>query len=330
MKAACLVAATLALSWSGGPRPAVEELKLAPAEGLTLVKTFEVTYESETENSSERGSTSSSSEGERFLTVTDAYESVSDERITKLTRTFDRIESSSENAFEFGGNQQEMSNTGSSDVEDATVVFEWDEDDEEYVAESEDVDDDVLDELPFDLDFTALLPDDEVEEDDEWEIDGETFKTMLSPWEGIPWTYDQSDGESFSDDGDQPEPEIEETVDGEVVVTFAGTRDEDGVTVAIITLEGEIQTDRTIDASREFEQGSSTSHQEVSETRTIEGEALWNLDAGHLHSIEIRYETDATGTMESSFQFGDREFNNESDMEQSGSTKFTASFRVAE
>ena len=211
-------------------------------------------------------------------------------------------------------------------------MFVWDEDEEEYVAESDDVDDDLLEDLKYDYDFVALLPGEDVDEGDEWEIELEDFEAMMNPWNGVPLEWERSDGEVVEAPADREgvEPEIDESKDGEITARYAGTREVDGVTYAVIEIEGEIDTERTVDFSREDDRTSSTSHQEMSETRTIEGEALWHVEGGHLHSLEIEFGLSGSETMESTTRFGDREFNNESETDVSGTTTFTVSFALAE
>jgi hypothetical protein len=326
MKVGVLIVGTAALFTAGAP----QEILFAPADGLALVKTFEVVSEMDAETSSEHGGSTSSSNSERKLVVTDRVISAEDGRILRLERTYEEVASEGENYVEFGDQSHESSQSGSSEIEGATVAFEWDEDEEEYLTESDDVSDDALEELLFDLDFTLLLPDGDVEEGDEWSLDPDGYRSVMDVWEGLPWEYENSDGETTSssdeEGGDVPEPETDESEDGELVVTFTGTRDEDGVTVAVLSLSGEIEADRTMDMTHEFEQGSTEVHSETSESREISGEALWNLESGHLLSLVIEVELSASGTSDNTTVFGDQEFEMESEMQRDGTITLTVSF----
>jgi hypothetical protein len=326
MKLAVLAAAVATLSTSG-PRIATE-IRFDPAEGLVLEKTF--TTLSETESEGDRSSTSGSFE--RTLVVVDEYEAVDEQRVTRLVRTYEEISGESENRMTFGDRENESSGTISSDVEGATVAFTWDEDDEEYRPSSDDLDDEVLPRLLFDLDFTALLPEGEVEEGDSWSLDGETYQVVMDPWGELPYDYETSDGQTIPGKAEDDEfaPETDESHDGELVVTFAGTREEDGVTVAVLELEGELETERTVAFSRETERGQFSTHSEIHETRTLSGEALWDLEAGHLSSLELEVEVHGEEHSVRVMQFGEGEREFESDSVRDGTITIRAEFRPAE
>lgn len=312
---------------AGVPAPA-EKLALVPEPGLTLVKSFEATSATERSFESQRGESSSSTDATRTLVVTDVVDDVEDGRLTKLSRTFDEIAGSAESESTAGDRSREFTSSATSDLEGETVVFEWDEDDEEYEVSSDDVDADLLEDLVFDYDFSALLPDDEVEKDHEWSIDVDAFMAMIDPWESLGMNEHVEDSRGSSTD--ESEPDVEETSDGEVVAVYEGTRDADGVKVAVLRIRGEVATDRVIDATREFEHGVSVSHSESSEERTVEGEALWNIEGGHLHSIELEMEISSSGTTVSNFEMEGREFSNEVEFELEGDVTFSANFEVGE
>ncbi len=161
----------------------VDEIKLIAREGLTLSRTFEMVGEQESETTSDRGSFSVSGTIGQELVVIDVVQAVEDDRVLKLERTYDTIsnEMAQSKESDFGGSQ-EMTSSGSSELEGYSVLFEWDE---EYIASSEDVDDDLLEDLIYDYDFAVFLPDGDVSEGDEWEIDIESFQKITKPWDGL-------------------------------------------------------------------------------------------------------------------------------------------------
>jgi len=333
MNGRSLVSLPLALPLLATTLPApLDEIHFQPREALVLTKIFSMTTERERSTSSERSDSTSTSSSERSLVVTDRVVAHEDERVTKLERTFDEVSAETESTHDSGGRTRDLSSTADSELSGETVVFVWDEDEEEYLVESDDVDDDLLENLKYDYDFVALLPGEDVDEGDEWEIEIEDFEAMMNPWNALPLEWESSDGEvvEASADRERSEPEIDESKDGEITARYAGTREVDGVTYAVIEIEGEIETERTVDSSREDEQISSTSHQEISETRTIEGEALWHVEGGHLHSLEIAFDLSGSEMMESTFRFRDQEFNNESETDVSGTTTFRVAFAVPE
>lgn len=318
---------TCSLFAAGLPAPA-EKLALLPSEGLELVKSFEVTSETERSFESQRGESTSNTDASRTLVVTDVIDDVENGRVTRLSRTFDEIAGRAETETAAGDRSREFSSTGSSDLEGETVVFEWDEDNEEYEASSDDVDVELIEDLVFDYDFAALLPDDAVEKEDEWSVDVDSFMAMIDPWDSLSMREHIDDGRGSSTD--EEEPEAEETNDGEVVAVYEGTRDADGVKVAVLRIRGEVTTDRVIDATREFEHGIAVSHSESSEERTVEGEALWDIEGGHLHSIDLDMEVSSSGTTVSTFEMEGREFSNEVEFESEGNVTFSATFEAGE
>ena len=311
------------------PPVAPDEIRFQPGEGLALMKTFSMTTESKRSTLSASGSSSCTNSSENRLVVTDRVAAREDERVTELERKFDEISVETESSPDFC---RGTTSSADSELSGETVVFVWDEDEEEYAAECEDVDDELLEDLQYDYDFVALLPDEDVDEGDEWEIEIEDFEALLTPWHGLPLEWDRSNGAfvEASADSEHAPPEIEESKDGEITARYAGTTEIDGVTYAIIEIEGEIDTERTIDSSRENEPISSTSYVEISETRTFEGQALWHIAGGYLHSLEIEVDISASESMQSTFRFGDQEFNSESQSDVSGTATYEVSFEALE
>lgn len=327
-----LVSLPLALPLFAMTLPApLDEIQFQPREGLVLTKTFIKTAEAQISTSSDDRASTHTISSERRLVVTDRVVAHEDERVTKLERTFDEVSMKAEGASDIGGQTRDFSFSADSELRDETVVFVWDEHDEEYVAESEDVNDDLLENLKYDYDFVALLPGEDVDEGEEWEIEFEDFEAMMNPWDGVPIEREHSDGEVVepSADSERVEPEIDESKDGKITARYAGTREVDGVTYAIIEIAGEIETEQTVEISRENDQTSSTGHVERSETRTIKGEALWHVVGGHLHSLEIEFDVSRSTTTETTFRIGDREFNKESETDESRTTNLTVAFALA-
>lgn len=295
---------------------AVDEIKLIAREGLTLTRTFEMVGEQESETTSDSASFSVSGTIERELVVIDVVQAVDDDRVLKLERTYDTISNEMAQSMESdSGGSREMTSSGSSELEGYSVLFEWDEDDEEYIVSSEDVDDDLLEDLIYDYDFAVFLPDGDVSEGDEWEIDIEAFQKITKPWDGLPIDMESGVGGATRAADDGQEPEIEKSVDGELTATYMGTREEDGVTVAVIELEGEIEAEQSMSGTSDFEGGSMEFESESTEESAIQGEVLWNIAGGHLHSLKIEIETESSSTQHSLTIFGDQEFENDAEVE---------------
>jgi hypothetical protein len=163
-------------------------------------------------------------------------------------------------------------------LEGRVVRFTWDEDDEEYrvaFADDGEEDDELLEDLREDMDLRAWLPDGDVDEGDSWEIDIDDFDLVSSP-SGI-----DLDAEDQTEEDEELDQLLEDNTTGEVEATYQGTREVDGVTVAVIFVTAEIET--------EAEQITDEEGAEVTNTTAmgyeVEGELLWNLDAGHLYGV---------------------------------------------
>ena len=86
------------------------------------------------------------------------------------------------------------------------------------------------------------------------------------------------------------------------------------VTVAVIELEGEIEAEQSISGTSDFEGGSTEFESESTEESSIQGEVLWNIAGGHLHSLKIEIETESSSTQHSLTRFGDQEFENDAEV----------------
>lgn len=312
-----------------------DEVAFRPEADRVIVRTFALAGEGQgsAEHESDRGSGSSTSSStiERALVVTDRILAADGERVLEFERTYDEVGSESINAWENDDGGHEGSSSGESEVEGATVTFAWDEDEEDWIATSDELDDDVLLDLRVDLDFTFLLPDGDVAEGDEWEIDVDAWVELRDPWEGLPWswtrTFDGEVQESEEGEDDTDEQDGDEH-SGEVVVRYAGQRDEDGATVAVLEIEGRIETESSSESSREFDQGSMTSYNESLEERSIQGEVLWLVDEGRLLSAHIEVEVEISGSTEMEATFGDQEFSNSTEFEQTQTIVLTGAFEL--
>jgi len=323
MNMRALLATPLTLSLLVAVRPAADKIEFRPLAGLTLVKTLRVEAGGEEERTSDEGSSTYGFTQEQLLVVTDEVQAAKDGRATKLRRTYNEL--SSKHSYEFQGPPYEMSETVSSDLEGATVTFEWSEDEQEHVATSDEVTADVLEELRYDLDFEALLPSGDVSDGDEWEVDPNAFAELMNPWHDIPWELDSAEQEGTVIDA----PEVDESRDGEVTATYVGTREVDGVTLAVVTLEGKIEVETTVDGSSDGGPGSATLHQEWTARRSIEGELLWSVAGGHLHSLRIVSEEESEGSSEDNFSFLGEDFRSESRRKMTSTSIFTVSIEQA-
>jgi len=309
--------------------PGPEEIVHRPTAGLALRKSFVLVSENASDSTDSDGDTSRSESSSTFsAVVTDVILEVEGERVLKLKRTYDEISIEGEGYWESDEESDESSFAGTSEIEGATVLFAWDEESEEYSASSEDLDDDVLEKLSYDFDFTMLLPDGEVSVDDHWSIDAERFEGMFAMWEGLPLDWDTGDSETSEEEA--VEPDVERTTEGELTATFHGPRDEKGVEVAVITLEGTIEESVLRDVEDTQEWGSHSFHEDRTGTSEVAGEILWNLASGHLHSISLQVESEGESRSTNTSTSNGQEHSFEHDESYTGSTTVTITFKVVE
>ena len=282
--------------------PSRDELVLSPSKERVLVKTFEVSNEIESDTTYENGGSVENFATRLKWVFRDDVLDRDDERVTRLRRTYVEISGGGSGTVQRADGDREWSSTISSEVEGVTVVFTWDENDGAYVSTSEDIGGDVLNDLEYDVDFGALLPGDDASEGDEWSVDAESFVGFASRVQSMPMVADYGDGVATTL-GDGPEPE-EETYDGEIRVTFDGTRVEDGVRVAVLSLEGELRLERTSHETSDGEAGSMTSHIDFVEESEVRGEVLWNIDARHLFSLRIEQDRETNTSIASARESG--------------------------
>jgi hypothetical protein len=270
--------------------------------------------------------------GERRLVVTDRWIEVDGARATALERRFDELAGEREQAFSIGDTSDEIESSATCELVGHTVRFEWDEEAEEYTTSSEGVDDDLLEELAFDLDFTALLPGRAVAEGDRWTVDADDFEPLLDPFEGLPleWEHSSSSGRELPDtEGGDDRPEPDETKQGEITVELRGLEKADGVELAVLHLEGELTVESVLDASEDGERGARESHTEVTQVYRIEGECRWDVGAGRFHSWKLEAELERSTRSEGTMHVGERELTHEATSEESGTYSCEAAFEPA-
>lgn len=276
------------------PAP-VDSLAFHAEEGTAVTRTFDFELEMSLEsmNMTMNGEDLPSDHFEGFeldfgerdhIVVSDVYGAPADGRPSSVTRTFTELSGESTEASTGPDGPEEKNEEKSSDLEGSTVIFTWDAEEDAYSVEFDDGgDDDLLADLEEDMDLRGFLPDGEVDEGDTWETDIEPFRRLF-----------EAGGDLHVRSADEKRTELDEelsdNLDGEVRVTYAGLRDEGGVEVAVLELE--------ITASTEGEGGEESPMEgETVSTVTmefeLEGELLWNVTAGHLHSAEVSGEIEA-------------------------------------
>lgn len=328
----CIAPLSVALFAPPLPAPDVE-LVFAVEEGVTIALIIEETTEREVisetwwplydgeriEEDVETTEGGASWVAEVRSVVVDTYDTVEDGRVTALTRTFESISGDATVEFETEDGIAEEEVEIGSPLQDRTVVFAWDEDDEEYsVSFDEDGDDDVVDAILLDgmlIDtFGAwFLPGDEhteLSEGDEWSSDVGAWNDLLEV--GGAFWMDVIDAEppteEAADEDVARDAQLRENAEGDIVCTFDGLREVDGVELGVILIAVEITMSFELEATYEepgFD-GEVTTETATEMEISAEGECLWNIETSRPHSIRFEIETtDVTTTLESGSIDGD-------------------------
>jgi hypothetical protein len=229
---------------------------------------------------------------ELLMGVTDQYVKTADGKPMVLLRTFNEISTT----MSAGGEEQDGDEP---ELVGSTVKFTWNDDDEEYELSFEDGDGDVdgLEGLDVDMDFLCLLPDDEVDVGDTWEVSGEHVATLFFPG-GFPGGGGEEDGAEMMDlAGDSLGGQMEEALEDFVVeCTYKGD-DEDGGAVISLEYEGELSMDLSDLAMQALEM-QDMGEMEMDMDITIsmdfelegEGQMTWDMKAGRAKAFEMSAE----------------------------------------
>ncbi len=289
-----------------------QELSYHPAAGSSVTRTFETTQNADLEemstivNGNEMDASmmemEMSNETRTRIVVTDEVGAVADGRPTKLSRTFDTLESNTSSSVS-NAMMGEMNNeiSGASELEGLKVVFTWDADEGEYTlafGDDSDGDEDLLEGLAEDMDLRGILPNKEVAEGDTWEVDPQVFIHVFAPGGSIKIEPEDLGEASGMMGGQQNNPSPDKflgDLDGEVTAEFRGIEDDNGVKVAVIALTVDVSSSKDLsELMKESIEGMDSPMGEMSMeiesfdmefTFDGEGELRWNLEAGLLHSL---------------------------------------------
>jgi len=288
MKFLPIAAALLALS---APRDEVA-LRFAPADEVVLMRTFDaeasyrlstVTYAIDGEELETDGELADlRMEFQEHVTVRDTLGATEDGRPTTLVRAFEEL--AQETSWSAG--EETSSSTSSSPFQGRRVRFTRDDEDDTYTAEAADdkeLESELADLLDEDMDLRLVLPEDEIEVGDEWNVDARLYVAFMWPSGLLEWQ--EGEEESSAEDRARNLQTIE-NLSGEGRARLAEIVEEDGQRIAVIALELDIATEL------EFEQelGEETVTVTTVIERTLEGELRWDLEAGHAISAELEGE----------------------------------------
>ncbi|MAF66580.1 MAG: hypothetical protein CMJ84_13100 [Planctomycetes bacterium] len=237
--------------------------------------------------------------------VSDEYVSTRGGKHMELLRTFTGM------ALELGTESDSESMDEFTEIEDSTVRFAWDSDEDDYSVSYEDGsgDEDLLEGLSPDMDFLALLPEGDVDRDDTWEVaDVDSLATLFFPGGlAMPSPDDEEGAELFEEFSDDFEAQLRDALDGfSVNCKYNGAREEGDVRVGEIGFkyEGQASLDLSdmLTEMVSLQGGEMDISADIAATVDIEfegeGTLLWDLGAGHVAGFEMSMEMLLIGDVE--------------------------------
>jgi hypothetical protein len=328
MKTATTLAAALLL----GLAPA-QRIDYAPEKGESLTKRFTLTTSAELDDftfsvdgqdmGGMLGDILFELESSQSYLVTDEVLAMGEGRPERLSRTFDELSGETTVSVEVQGEGDDTDSAMTSELEGASVVFSWDEDEGDFSAEfgedDEGRDSDLLESLEEDMSLRAFMPDGDVEEGDSWEIPIENLFSVGMPGGNLSLVpedtgdMDMEELEGMLEDlADTVEESFPDWTSGTVTATYTGDRDEDGTEVAVIEIEIDIDVDADLaellttvleevlanvdEAPEDLDFSFTTANLSMSIAGT--GELTWDAAAGHIHAFSFQGDQDLELTVE--------------------------------
>ena len=293
------------------PGGAVDGVGYQPKEGATATRAFlietdltleDMSLEFDGQDMSEMaGKIDMAMKTSQALEVTDQYEVIADGRPAKLKRSFDKVETSSHITVSnpmVGDNEADV--PASSELEGATVLFSWNDSEEDFdvaFAEGEDGDEELLVGLLENMDLRGFLPGKEVSVGDTWKVPTDAVQNALRPGGDLK-LKPESDSEDMTGMGDFSSDDLIESLEGEFEAEYSGTREEEGVRVGVIqlTLKAKCARDMSDKAGAMRDKMAENMPPGIQMEITAfdgelsydaEGELLWNLESGLPHALSV-------------------------------------------
>lgn len=275
--------------------------------------------------------------------VEDEILSSRDGRILRMKRHFTDIAQRMDMQMEMdmmGQTQsQDMSTPASSELEGETVLFVWDESEEEYSArwpEGHEGKAELLTGLIQDMDLSGFLPKGAVTEGQTWKIEPSALMAIMAPGGDLKLVPDDMDSAEMAMMGPQGSLSdwFGENMTGSVTGTFQGVREEGGRKLGAIRIEFSIKN--AVDMTKIMEAALDNLPPEAGEIKFDhmdmeiqydgEGLLLWNLEQGIARSFESSGDFGMLMDMGMSVDAGGMDMNIQMTMEMSGTLSQTATF----
>ncbi|NOT29497.1 MAG: hypothetical protein HOP15_03505 [Planctomycetes bacterium] len=258
---------------------------------------------------------------ENFV-VTDMFEAVGEGRPERLRRSFDELGGKEQTRYSSEEGEQSDDTDYASALEGKSVVFTWNAESEEFeaaFAEGAAGEAELLERLEEDMDLRRFLPAGAVSADESWQVEAGAIVSVLDP--GGDMLLADTDGEEL--DTDEQEALLRANYTGTIEAVYQGTREVDGVNVAVIALEADVRTHADTELGPDEVPEGARGTSRIEAAYQLAGELLWDLEHGHALSLELSGEHEFT-LRESS----EGDFEGES-MEQSQTMVFSGSTRLS-
>lgn len=322
------------------------------ADGGSLTKTFEVKADLNLEDMTMGGAAGGMvPEMEMTMavaykvTVSDEYQKVEGGAVRKLKRTYDEITSEVNTSMKMEmmgqSRDQDSSVTAESELEAKSVSFTWDAEKKEYklAFEPAGAEEKLLEGLREDMDLRALLPEAEVKEGEEWQLDPKELVDVLAPGGSLALKPKDSGESGMGGMGasgmENMADMFGDDVEGKATAKFTGMREVDGTQMAVVKVSIDIKakTDMTEAVKAQMADQDlppevtkmEFDHIDVEYALQAEGELLWNVAGGHFHTLELSGTTTFKSDQAMNIEVQGRTMNIEQSMEFGGTTSFNAS-----
>ncbi len=236
------------------------------------------------------------------FSVLDAYRKIEGGRPLELQRLFQSCGLHVDlTATDPTGRKTPDSADAESPLQKRSAVFTWVPEEKTYGRYYDDVEslEEYLSGLTEDLDLRCLLPDRAVETGATWSIEPARLVDVFAPGGDIPLGFVKGGGGTFAHVltagvGGPLHGVFEGTTKGKVDARWTGTREVEGVRLAVVELSIAIETQ----AEHAGAPGAAASTDEAADPATVEhsgvhwkfdgsGTLLWNLAAGRFETLEL-------------------------------------------
>lgn len=284
--------------------PRVSELQFAVSEGTTVRYTFSqslmldveevemmVTVNGEEHPGEDMSELELTINEDEEIVFVDSYLKVDDSSPVQISRSYESMSSvGTQDGTDPSGEPISEEENKSSELEGQTVMFSWDDEEEEWsmaFAEDSEGDEELLEGLEAEVFFLGLLPESEVDEGDTWEIEPRAFLEATNPGGDMPWDEDEEEDE----EGGDTEEQMLDNLEGTVTAEFVGLAEEDGAELATIRFTASLTSEFDEEEEQSEETGEMGMEVEAVTTMSfeieLEGEMIWDMGAGRIRSLSL-------------------------------------------